>query len=99
MKKSIIEFAFILGVCALSGAAVAEKIGEVDTVFKLIGPDHKIVVDAYDQEQLTEEQDLIFEAILYFNNVSDDFNLRRALTIWSPGDFAQFLTALQSYRG
>ena len=29
-------------------AADAERIGEVDTVFKLIGPDHKIVVDAYD---------------------------------------------------
>ncbi|MEO6746062.1 MAG: CreA family protein [Caldimonas sp.] len=28
--------------------AAAEPIGEVDTVFKLIGPDHKIVVDAYD---------------------------------------------------
>ena len=26
----------------------AEPIGEVDTVFKWIGPDHKIVVDAYD---------------------------------------------------
>ena len=52
MKKSIIEFAFILGVCALSGAAVAEKIGEVDTVFKLIGPDHKIVVDAYDDPKV-----------------------------------------------
>ena len=26
----------------------AQTIGEVDTVFKLIGPDHKIVVDAYD---------------------------------------------------
>ncbi len=26
----------------------AERVGEVDTVFKLIGPDHKIVVDAYD---------------------------------------------------
>ncbi len=29
-------------------AAHAERIGEVDTVFKFIGPDHKIVVDAYD---------------------------------------------------
>jgi CreA protein len=28
--------------------AGAEPIGEVDTVFKLIGPDHKIVVDAHD---------------------------------------------------
>jgi len=35
---------------ALLAASVAraEPIGEVDTVFKLIGPDHKIVVDAYD---------------------------------------------------
>lgn len=32
---------------AATGAR-AEAIGEVDTVFKLIGPDHKIVVDAYD---------------------------------------------------
>ena len=32
--------------------AAAEPIGEVDTVFKLIGPDHKIVVDAYDDPQV-----------------------------------------------
>ncbi len=30
----------------------AEQIGEVDTVFKLIGPDHKIVVDAYDDPKV-----------------------------------------------
>lgn len=33
-------------------AAHAERIGEVDTVFKLIGPDHKIVVDAYDDPEV-----------------------------------------------
>ncbi len=33
-------------------AARAEPIGEVDTVFKLIGPDHKIVVDAYDDPKV-----------------------------------------------
>ena len=32
--------------------AHAEPIGEVDTVFKLIGPDHKIVVDAYDDPKI-----------------------------------------------
>jgi CreA protein len=32
--------------------ARGEPIGEVDTVFKLIGPDHKIVVDAYDDPQV-----------------------------------------------
>ena len=29
-------------------ATQAEEIGSVDTVFKFIGPDHKIVVEAYD---------------------------------------------------
>ncbi|HRD98358.1 MAG TPA: CreA family protein [Rubrivivax sp.] len=32
--------------------AAAESIGEVDTVFKWIGPDHKIVVDAYDDPEV-----------------------------------------------
>ena len=32
----------------LASAARAEPIGAVDTAFKLIGPDHKVVVDAYD---------------------------------------------------
>ena len=43
-------------VCALllSGCspAIGEEIGAVDTVFKLIGPDHKIVVDAYDDPKV-----------------------------------------------
>ena len=33
-------------------AAQAQRIGDVDTVFKLIGPDHKIVVDAYDDPKV-----------------------------------------------
>ena len=43
MKKRLIV-AWLATACA----AQAEPVGEVDTVFKLIGPDHKIVVDAYD---------------------------------------------------
>lgn len=35
-------------VASVSLAASAEEIGEVSTVFKFIGPNHKIVVDAYD---------------------------------------------------
>ena len=40
----------LLGVLVLLAAcgAAADQIGEVDTVFKFIGPDHKIVVDAHD---------------------------------------------------
>jgi CreA protein len=40
-----------LAVLLLAVAAcqvAAESVGEVDTVFKFIGPDHKIVVDAHD---------------------------------------------------
>ena len=33
--------------------ALADPIGEVDTVFKLIGPDHKIVVDAHDDPKVS----------------------------------------------
>lgn len=36
----------------LLAAARAETIGEVDTVFKLIGPDHKIVVEAHDDPKV-----------------------------------------------
>jgi CreA protein len=43
---------FLPLLCAAAAAAHAEPIGEVDTVFKLIGPDHKIVVDAYDDPRV-----------------------------------------------
>lgn len=35
-----------------ASAAVAQKIGEVDTEFKLIGPGHKIVVEAFDDPKI-----------------------------------------------
>lgn len=35
-----------------AAAAFADKIGEVDTAFKLIGPDHKIVVEAFDDPKV-----------------------------------------------
>ena len=43
-----------LAVGLLFAASVvhAEAIGEVDTVFKWLGPDHKIVVDAFDDPQV-----------------------------------------------
>jgi CreA protein len=36
----------------VAAQARAERVGEVDTVFKLIGPDHKIVVDAHDDPKV-----------------------------------------------
>ena len=41
-----------LTLLACVSAARAEPVGAVDTVFKLIGPDHKIVVDAYDDPEV-----------------------------------------------
>lgn len=44
--------AALLGSLLCLRPAAAEPIGEVDTVFKLIGPDHKIVVDAHDDPKV-----------------------------------------------
>ena len=49
MKK---RMATLLLGTLLSTLAQAERVGEVDTVFKFIGPDHKIVVDAYDDPKV-----------------------------------------------
>ena len=47
MKRAAIALA-----CLLAGAGIqaarAEEIGSVDTEWKLIGPDHKVVVEAFD---------------------------------------------------
>ena len=51
MNKKYIASALLFSGAAL--AARAEPVGEVDTVFKLIGPDHKIVVDAYDDPKVS----------------------------------------------
>jgi CreA protein len=43
----------LLGALLLAGAAArGETVGEVSTVFKLVGPNHKIVVDAYDDPKV-----------------------------------------------
>ena len=47
MKRTL-----LLALLATAAVCRAEPIGAVDTVFKLIGPDHKIVVDAYDDPEV-----------------------------------------------
>ncbi|CAH0169852.1 hypothetical protein SRABI13_00983 [Erwinia aphidicola] len=44
IKKVLIAASVI----ATSWAVQAEQVGSVDTVFKIFGPDHKIVVEAFD---------------------------------------------------
>ena len=49
----MLKAGFVLATAVLAVPVVkAEPIGEVDTVFKWIGPDHKIVVDAYDDPKV-----------------------------------------------
>ncbi len=42
----------LLALLFVATLARAEPIGSVDTAFKLIGPDHKIVVDVYDDPKV-----------------------------------------------
>ena len=42
----------VAALLALAAAAHAEPIGDVNTAFQWIGPDHKIVVDAYDDPKV-----------------------------------------------
>ena len=48
-KSFALTGALLLAACSM---ASSEEIGAVDTVFKFIGPDHKIVVDAYDDPKV-----------------------------------------------
>ncbi|WP_193745763.1 protein CreA [Dickeya dadantii] len=51
MKRRI----FLMAAALLCGVTSvwAEEIGSVDTVFKLLGPDHKIIVEAFDDPDVT----------------------------------------------
>lgn len=38
----------VIAMMSIGGGVAAEEIGSVNTVFKWVGPDHKIVIDAFD---------------------------------------------------
>lgn len=53
MKPLLVSLAVLLAILCADGRGVrAEQIGAVDTVFKWIGPDHKVIVDAYDDPKV-----------------------------------------------
>lgn len=52
MRRSLCLLVPALFVALAASFAQAETIGDVDTAFKLIGPDHKIVVEAYDDPKV-----------------------------------------------
>nr|WP_295081764.1 CreA family protein [uncultured Roseateles sp.] len=54
MKHASLSLLAVTAALLLTAATSlrADPVGEVDTVFKLIGPDHKIVVTAYDDPKV-----------------------------------------------
>ncbi len=53
IKKTGITIALSAGVLCLSPLVSAEEIGSVDTSFKLIGANHKIVIEAFDDPKVS----------------------------------------------
>jgi CreA protein len=53
MQAKALSFLIVAATCiATAPTALAEQVGEVSTVFKFIGANHKIVVDAYDDPKV-----------------------------------------------
>jgi CreA protein len=50
--RALLSLTAALTVLAACGNAGGEQVGSVDTVFQWIGPDHKIVVEAYDDPKV-----------------------------------------------
>ncbi|HMS85558.1 MAG TPA: CreA family protein [Nitrospira sp.] len=51
MKRTIFLSAMLCSVM-ISAVSVAEEVGSVDTKFKMLGPDHKIVIEAFDDPKI-----------------------------------------------
>jgi len=52
MRLPLTTFALLLPLALVGTATHAEPIGDVNTAFQWIGPDHKIVVEAYDDPKV-----------------------------------------------
>jgi len=52
IKKKLTRALAAAGLLVWAGAIAAEEIGEVSTVFNLLSPDHKIVVEAFDDPEI-----------------------------------------------
>ncbi|SMF25692.1 hypothetical protein [Pseudobacteriovorax antillogorgiicola] len=50
----------------------------------------EIIMNAYRQDNLTEEQDLVVELLLHMSEPSSSFNLKRASEVWTEEDLNAF---------
>jgi CreA protein len=51
MRRNIF-FSTLLGCAMVVSVCHAEEVGSVDTKFKMLGPDHKIVIEAFDDPKI-----------------------------------------------
>jgi len=51
-RQVIGRWGLAIPIALAAGALAAEEIGEVSTVFKLLSPDHKIKIDAFDDPEI-----------------------------------------------
>jgi CreA protein len=50
--KPNISVSMLLGCATIVSVSYAEEVGSVDTKFKMLGPDHKIVIEAFDDPKI-----------------------------------------------
>ena len=50
LSKSLVSI--FISLVGITASGYAEEIGSVDTVFKLLGPNHKVVIDAFDDPKV-----------------------------------------------
>ena len=58
-----------------------------------------LVFNAYQDENLTEEQDHVVELLLHLQEEDSPFNLSRALEVWSNDNRLVFLELIQELNG
>lgn len=51
-RAALVPFLLLAAAVAAPAPARAQPLGEVDTAFKLLGPNHKVVIEAYDDPKV-----------------------------------------------
>ena len=57
-----------------------------------------VIIHAYKDDNLTEEQDLVVEFVLHMTDEQTPFNLKRALEVWTVQDRAAFIKIIGARR-
>lgn len=66
--------------------------GAIEDAGKLL----QIVFDAYEGDNLTEEQELVVDLYVHLHHAGSQFDLKRALDTWGMEDRAALVNLIQS---